>query len=103
MRIGTIVEAKNLDSGIAGVRQASEDGFSSAWFTQMMSFDAVMMCAFAEREVPGIEVGTAGVPTFPPHPHALAMQAVTASRATQGRLTLGRGRAQQLVIMASPH
>jgi F420-dependent oxidoreductase-like protein len=98
MRIGTIVEAKDLESGVAGVRQAKEDGFASAWFTQMMSFDAVTMCAIAGREVPGIEVGTAVVPTFPRHPHALAMQAVTASLATQGRFTLGVGLSHQMVI-----
>jgi F420-dependent oxidoreductase-like protein len=98
MRIGTIVEAKDLESGIAGVRQANEDGFASAWFTQMMSFDAVTMCAFAGREFPNIEVGTAVVPTFPRHPHALAMHAVTASLATQGRFTLGIGLSHQMVI-----
>ena len=98
MKIGTIVEAKDLDSGIAGVRQAAEDGFASAWFTQMMSFDAITMCAFSGRDVPGIEVGTAVVPTFPRHPHSLAMHAVTASLATQGRFTLGVGLSHQMVI-----
>jgi 5,10-methylenetetrahydromethanopterin reductase len=98
MRIGTIVDAKDLDAGIAGVRKAAEDGFASAWFTQLFSFDAITMCAFAGREVPGIEVGTAVVPTFPRHPHALALQAVTASLATGGRFALGIGLSHQLVV-----
>src|SRR4051794_28066397 len=98
MRIGTILEANDLESATAGVRQAKEDGFASAWFTQMMGLDAVTMCALAGREVPGIEVGTAVVPTFPRHPHALAMQAVTASLATEGRFTLGVGLSHQMGI-----
>lgn len=98
MRIGLVIEAKDLDSGVAKVRQAAEDGFASAWFTQMFSFDAITMCAIAGREVAGIEVGTAVVPTFPRHPAALAMQAVTASLATGGRFSLGIGLSHQMVI-----
>ena len=98
MRIGLIIEAKDLDSGVAKVRQAAEEGFASAWFTQMFSFDAITMCALAGREVEGIELGTAVVPTFPRHPTSLAMQAVTASLATGGRFNLGIGLSHQMVI-----
>jgi F420-dependent oxidoreductase-like protein len=98
MRIGVIVEAKDLDSAVAGVRQAADEGFASAWFTQMFSFDAIAVCTVAGREVPGIEVGTAVVPTFPRHPVALAMQAVTASLASGGRFALGIGLSHQMVI-----
>src|SRR3954471_3763754 len=98
MKIGTIVEAKDVASAIAGVRQAKEDGFASAWFTQMFSFDAITVCALAGAQVEGIEVGTAVVPTFPRHPTALAMQAVTAAKATGGRFTLGIGLSHQMVI-----
>ena len=98
MRIGTIVEATDLDSAVVGVRQAADDGFASAWFTQMFSFDAITVCAIAGRDVLGIEVGTAVVPTFPRHPTAMAMQAVTASLATGGRFNLGIGLSHQMVI-----
>ena len=98
MRIGTIVEAKDLDSAVAGVRQAADEGFASAWFTQMFSFDAITVCTVAGREVAGIELGTAVVPTFPRHPTALAMQAVTASLASGGRFALGIGLSHQMVI-----
>jgi F420-dependent oxidoreductase-like protein len=64
----------------------------------MFSFDAVTVCAIAGREVPGIELGTAVVPTFPRHPTTLAMQAVTASLASAGRFTLGIGLSHQMVI-----
>lgn len=98
MRIGTIVEAKDLDSAVAGVRQAKELGLASAWFTQMFSFDAVTMCALVGREVDGIEVGTAVTPVYGRHPVNLAMQAVTASLATGGRFNLGIGLSHQMVV-----
>jgi F420-dependent oxidoreductase-like protein len=98
MRIGTIVEAKDLDSAVAGVKAAADEGFASAWFTQMFSFDAITVCTVAGREVPGIELGTAVVPTFPRHPTSLAMQAVTASLASGGRFALGIGLSHQMVI-----
>jgi F420-dependent oxidoreductase-like protein len=98
MRIGTIVEDKDVESAVAGVRRAKDDGFASAWFTQMFSFDAITVCALAGSQVDGIEVGTAVVPTFPRHPTALAMQAVTAAKATGGRFALGIGLSHQMVI-----
>ena len=48
--------------------------------------------------VPGIHLGTAVVPTFPRHPHALAQQALTTWDATGGRFTLGIGLSHQIVI-----
>jgi 5,10-methylenetetrahydromethanopterin reductase len=98
MRIGTIVEATDLDSAVAGVRQAADDGFASAWFTQMFSFDAIGVCTVAGREVPGIEVGTAVVPVYGRHPVNLAMQAATAQLAAGGRFVLGIGLSHQMVV-----
>src|SRR5207245_942107 len=51
-------------------------------------------------EVPGIELGTAVVPTYPRHPFVLAGQALTTSAALGGgnRLHLGIGLSHQLVI-----
>jgi F420-dependent oxidoreductase-like protein len=49
--------------------------------------------------VPGIELGTAVVPTYPRHPLVLAGQALTTSAAVgAGRLHLGIGLSHQLVI-----
>ena len=98
MRIGTIVEATDLDSAVAGVRRAADDGFASAWFTQMFSFDAIGVCTVAGREVAGIEVGTAVVPVYGRHPVNLAMQAATAQLAAGGRFTLGIGLSHQMVV-----
>src|SRR5262249_41108834 len=50
------------------------------------------------REVPGIELGTAVVPTYPRHPWVLAQQALTVQAATDGRLALGIGLSHQIVV-----
>ena len=56
------------------------------------------MLAIVGREVPGIELGTGVVPTYPRHPMMLAQQALTVQAATGGRLALGIGLSHQIVI-----
>jgi F420-dependent oxidoreductase-like protein len=60
--------------------------------------DAITAAAIAGRAVPDLVLGTAVVPTFPRHPHALAQQAMTAWDATGGRFHLGIGLSHQIVI-----
>jgi len=48
--------------------------------------------------VPGIEIGTAVVPTYPRHPMMLAQQALTVQAASGGRLALGIGLSHQIVV-----
>jgi F420-dependent oxidoreductase-like protein len=50
------------------------------------------------REVPGIELGTAVVPTYPRHPLVMAGQALTTQAASGNRLVLGIGLSHQVVI-----
>ncbi|MEU4518226.1 TIGR03564 family F420-dependent LLM class oxidoreductase [Amycolatopsis sp. NPDC024027] len=85
--------APNLvDELIAQTRQAAEAGMKSVWFSQLpLSQDAIAIAALAGREVPGIEVGTSVVPTYPRHPLLVASAAQTAQAATGGRFTLGIG------------
>ena len=64
----------------------------------IFGLDAITALAIAGRAVPGIHLGTAVVPTYPRHPHALAQQAMTAWDATGGRFTLGIGLSHQIVI-----
>jgi F420-dependent oxidoreductase-like protein len=60
--------------------------------------DALTALAVAGREVPGIELGTAVVPTYPRHPAMLAAQALTTQAIIGGRLALGIGLSHQVVI-----
>ena len=80
------------------LRQAADDGFASAWISNIFGLDALTALAVAGSQVPGIELGTAVVPTYPRHPAALAQQALTAALALGGRLALGIGLSHRLVI-----
>jgi len=80
------------------IQQAAADGFASAWLSNIFGLDALTALAVAGSQVPGIELGTAVVPTYPRHPAVLAQQALTAATAVGGRLTLGIGLSHKIVI-----
>jgi F420-dependent oxidoreductase-like protein len=87
-----------IDSLVDAARQTAEDGFASYWLPQIFGFDAITVLSIIGREVDGIELGTAVVPTYPRHPMVLAAQALTANHAAGGRLALGIGLSHQIVI-----
>ncbi|WP_043622000.1 TIGR03564 family F420-dependent LLM class oxidoreductase [Nonomuraea candida] len=80
------------------ITRAAEDGFASAWHSQIFGLDAITALAAAGAQAPPIELGTSVVPTFPRHPAVLAQQAMTANAALGGRFTLGIGLSHQIVI-----
>jgi 5,10-methylenetetrahydromethanopterin reductase len=81
------------------LRRAADDGFASFWLPNIFGLDALTALAVAGSQVPGIELGTAVVPTYPRHPAVLAQQALTAALAAgPGRLTLGIGLSHKIVI-----
>ncbi len=98
MRIGVFQEATTVDELCERVATAKELGFPSVWAPQIFGFDALMGLAVAGREVPGIDLGTAVVPTYPRHPMAMAAQARTVQQVTDGRFTLGVGLSHKIVI-----
>ncbi|GAA0932974.1 TIGR03564 family F420-dependent LLM class oxidoreductase [Nonomuraea longicatena] len=102
MRIGLFLGEPRGDDPVGALRddlrRARDDGFPSAWISHIFGVDALTALAAAGPAVPGIEVGTAVVPTYPRHPAALAQQALTVNTAVGGRLTLGIGLSHQVVI-----
>jgi 5,10-methylenetetrahydromethanopterin reductase len=102
MRIGvTLIEESTpdaLDRITDQMRQAADDGLDSAWMSHIFGLDSLTALAAAGSRVPGIEFGTAVIPTYPRHPAALAQQAMTTALAVQGRLTLGIGLSHKVVI-----
>jgi F420-dependent oxidoreductase-like protein len=102
MRIGTSVAEPNGPDALANVadqlRRAVDEGFASAWMSNIFGLDALTALAVAGSQVPGIELGTAVVPTYPRHPAVLAQQALTVDLALGGRLALGIGLSHQIVI-----
>jgi alkanesulfonate monooxygenase SsuD/methylene tetrahydromethanopterin reductase-like flavin-dependent oxidoreductase (luciferase family) len=98
MRIGTTLTAGGLDDAVKQARDAKERGLSTVWVAQIFGMDALTAITVMGREVPGVELGTAVVPTYPRHPQTLAMQALTTNAAIGGRLALGIGLSHQIVI-----
>ncbi|HLG67101.1 MAG TPA: TIGR03564 family F420-dependent LLM class oxidoreductase [Acidimicrobiales bacterium] len=101
MRIGIFfpsVEHGTLDDMVGRFGEVADEGFASAWLPQSRSFDALTALAVIGREVPGVELGTAVVPTFPRHPLVLGTQALTANAAVGGRLRLGIGLSHRAAI-----
>ncbi len=99
MRIGLYIgDQSDLQSQIGQVRAAAEHGLASAFFNQVQAWDALTVAALAGAAVPGIELGTAVVQTYPHHPIPLAGQALTVAAATGNRFTLGVGPSHQQVI-----
>jgi 5,10-methylenetetrahydromethanopterin reductase len=102
MRIGTSQDEPAGPEALSRLRdqlqRAADDGFASAWVSNIFGLDALTALAVAGSQVPGIELGTAVVPTYPRHPAVLAQQALTAATALDGRLTLGIGLSHQIVI-----
>src|SRR5580700_6873044 len=103
MRIGILAADTAGDQAMGKLtdqlRQTADDGFASAWMANIFGLDALTALAVAGSQAPGIELGTAVVPTYPRHPAVLAQQAMTAALALgPGRLTLGIGLSHQIVI-----
>jgi F420-dependent oxidoreductase-like protein len=99
--IGDIANASgDLDGLIAQAQRAEADGFASGWLANIFGMDAIMAAAFCARATTRLELGTAVVPTYPRHPHAMAQQAMTAQAAAGGRFALGIGLSHQMVIEA---
>jgi 5,10-methylenetetrahydromethanopterin reductase len=102
MRIGTSQDEPAGPDALIRLRdqlqRAADDGFASAWMSNIFGLDALTALAVAGSQVPGIELGTAVVPTYPRHPAVLAQQALTTATAVGGRLALGIGLSHKIVI-----
>ena len=98
MKISITIGGSSIDEVVKATERAAAAGFTSAWLANIFGVDALTAIAVAGRHVPGIHLGTAVVPTFPRHPHALAQQAMSTWDATGGRFTLGIGLSHQIVI-----
>jgi 5,10-methylenetetrahydromethanopterin reductase len=102
MRIGTLQDEPAGPDALIRLRdqlqRVAEEGFASAWISNIFGLDALTALAVAGSQAPGIELGTAVVPTYPRHPAVLAQQALTTATALGGRLTLGIGLSHKVVI-----
>ncbi|RDI49641.1 LLM class F420-dependent oxidoreductase [Nocardia mexicana] len=93
MRIGMLIheQGTTVNDLVERARDVEKSGMDRVWLGQHFGWDAITAAAVIGREVPGVEVGTGVVPTYPRHPLMLASQALTAQSANGSRLTLGIG------------
>ncbi len=95
---GGAVNDGTLQDVVAEAAAAERDGFASYWVPNIFGHDALTALAVVGATVPRIELGTAVVPTFPRHPHAIAQQSHTVAAASENRFTLGIGLSHKIVI-----
>jgi 5,10-methylenetetrahydromethanopterin reductase len=93
MRIGRNITLTTAPDRVADeVAAAVRGGLDSVWTNQMPgSWDPLALLAAAGRVGPGLELGTAIVPTYPRHPVVAATEALTIAAATGAPFTLGLG------------
>ena len=87
-----------LEQLVDQARVSHEAGVDTFWAAQTFGLDTLTALAVIGREVPGIELGTSVVPTYPRHPMMLAQQALTVQAASGNRLCLGIGLSHQPVV-----
>ena len=100
MEIGVIISeyGKTFDDILDEARRTAGAGLGSFWLGQHSSWHALTALTLAARDIPGLNIGTAVIPTYPEHPLALASQALTVQAATGNRLTLGIGLSHKFII-----
>ena len=101
MRLGMGSAAINdgsIDDVVGEAQRAADAGFDTFWASQIFGHDTLTVLAIVGREVPGIELGTAVVPTYPRHPMMMAQQALSVQAASGGRLCLGIGLSHKIVV-----
>lgn len=95
---GDAINTGTLDDVVEQAAATERDGFAAFWAPHIFGLDTMTALAVVGTKVPRIELGTAVVPTFPRHPHAIAQQAHTVAAASDNRFTLGIGLSHKIVI-----
>jgi F420-dependent oxidoreductase-like protein len=90
MRIGLHLDSANrtVDDLVAETAQARVDAL---YVNETVGWDPVLLAGLIGARVPGVDVGTAVVLTYPRHPQALASAALSVQAATGNRFVLGVG------------
>jgi len=100
--MSSAINGGTIDDIVNEARAAKEWGLHTFWSSQIFGHDALTALAIVGREVPGIELGTAVIPTYPRHPWVMAQQALSTQAVINSRsgspLVLGIGLSHQIVV-----
>lgn len=100
--MSSAINGGTIDDIVNEAREAKEWGLHTFWSSQIFGHDALTALAIVGREVPGIELGTAVIPTYPRHPWVMAQQALSTQAVINSRggspLVLGIGLSHQIVV-----
>ncbi|GAC1368247.1 MAG: TIGR03564 family F420-dependent LLM class oxidoreductase [Ktedonobacteraceae bacterium] len=98
-RVGLAIVGATAKEIVATIVAAEEAGVRQVWMTQVTPApDTLAIFAAAAVQTSRIRFGTSIVPTYPRHPLALALQALTLGDLAPGRLRLGVGPSHRPVI-----
>lgn len=98
MNIGVFADRRTVDKLVVDAELIKSYGYRSMWCPQVFNMDTLTALAVLSDRVPGIDLGTAVVPTYLRHPVMMASQARTVQQVSGGRLTLGIGLSHKQVI-----
>jgi alkanesulfonate monooxygenase SsuD/methylene tetrahydromethanopterin reductase-like flavin-dependent oxidoreductase (luciferase family) len=97
-RVGVWVEAKNARDIVTRIRGAEQAGVRQIWSQNAGFADIVTAFAAATTQTEHIRLGSAIVPSYPQHPLKLAQQALALHDLAPGRLRLGIGPGNPILI-----
>jgi len=97
-RIGILIEARNAQDAVIKIRQAEQAGIQQIWSQSIGFTDQLTLFAAAAVQTEKVRLGTAIVPIYPRHPVALAQQALALHDLAPGRLRLGMGPGNQMLV-----
>jgi len=100
MTLGILIDDRSFASyaDLIGSIDQLPPGLGSAWLGSHQSWDPLTLIAAAGSRRTDLAFGSGVALSYPQHPVALAMQALTAQAAAGGRFTLGLGTRHQTLL-----
>ncbi|GCE29755.1 LLM class F420-dependent oxidoreductase [Dictyobacter alpinus] len=97
-RIGMFIEATDSMEALTRIQEAEQAGVQQVWAQGAGNADLLTLFAVVATHTQRIKLGTAIVPTYPRHPLVMAQQALAVSDFAPGRLRLGIGPGNPMLI-----
>ncbi|MBO0793190.1 MAG: LLM class flavin-dependent oxidoreductase [Ktedonobacteraceae bacterium] len=97
-RIGIFTDATDSVDALTKIREAEQAGVQQVWAQSAGNADLLTVFAVVAAQTERIRFGTAIVPTYPRHPLVMAQQVLAVHDFAPGRLRLGIGPGNPMLI-----